>query len=432
MKKIKVLWICNVPLPQIAKKLALPIPFICGWISGLANSLKTNDQIDLHVAFPVLGLKESFSGKIDGFKYYAFNQPRLYGMLPVEDSKHSSVRMKKHISKIIADVQPSVLHIFGTEYPHALLAAQTFHCPERTVVHIQGLTSFIWKHYNVGIPYKELTRFTLSNLIRGNLLQQAYRMKQRGELEIKVLQYVNHIIGRTDWDAACTYQLNPRAVYHACNESLRNAFYTGSWNYMKCQKYSIFMSQASYPVKGLHLMLEALSQIVCDFPQAHLYVAGNDLTRTNTLYDKLKISSFGKYIKRIISSYNLTTHVTFTGPLAEKEMKERFLKSHVFVCPSTIENSPNSLGEAMLLGMPCVAADVGGIKNMLHHGVDGYVYPADEPYMLAYYIKKLFSDLEQSCSFGRTAQNHANITHNREINLRNLIKIYKNIIHEEN
>ena len=34
-----------------------------------------------------------------------------------------------------------------------------------------------------------------------------------------------------------------------------------------------------------------------------------------------------------------------------KKMKEKFLNSHVFLCPSSIENSPNALGEAMILGV---------------------------------------------------------------------------------
>ena len=40
----------------------------------------------------------------------------------------------------------------------------------------------------------------------------------------------------------------------------------------------------------------------------------------------------------------------------------------MFLLPSSCENSPNSLGEAMLLGMPCVASNAGGIPDMLAAG----------------------------------------------------------------
>ena len=148
------------------------------------------------------------------------------------------------------------------------------------------------------------------------------------------------------------------------------------------------MSQAATPIKGLHFMLRAMPEILKNYPDAHLYVAGNDLTKTDSIYGKLKISSFAKYIKRLITEYGLEEKVTFTGSLTEHQMKERFLKSNVFVSPSTIENSPNSLGEAMLLGVPCVSSDVGGVKNLMKHEEEGYVYQTDAPYMLAYYIKK--------------------------------------------
>ena len=42
--------------------------------------------------------------------------------------------------------------------------------------------------------------------------------------------------------------------------------------------------------------------------------------------------------------------------------------------PSSCENSPNSLGEAMLLGMPCVASNAGGIPDMLAAGREGLLY----------------------------------------------------------
>lgn len=76
-------------------------------------------------------------------------------------------------------------------------------------------------------------------------------------------------------------------------------------------------------------------------------------------------------------------------------MKERYLKSQVFVLPSSIENSPNSLGEAMLLGVPCIASDVGGVRCLMTHSVEGLIYPADDPRLLAYDICEMFAHPEK-------------------------------------
>lgn len=73
-------------------------------------------------------------------------------------------------------------------------------------------------------------------------------------------------------------------------------------------------------------------------------------------------------------------------------MCNRYLKVNVYALPSFIENSPNFLSEAMLLGVAVVAADVGGVKELLQHEEEGYIYQADAPYMLAGNIMKYFQD----------------------------------------
>lgn len=429
--KQRVLWVCNVPIPRIANDLGIKVPNICGWLVGFANSIEKIEDIELHIAFPQLGIKELITGAVGKIKYYAFSQPKLLGFLPVEDQINESPEMRIHLKNILEIVNPDILHIFGTEYPHSWVVAEEFARPEQTVINIQGLPSYYWMHFNSGIPYRELKRFSLSNLARGNMLQQAQKLKRRGMTEIKAIQKAGHVIGRTDWDEACVTEINPNIHYHFCNESLRDSFYEGEWEYSACEKYSIFMSQASTPIKGLQFMLRALPEIKRCYPDTKLYVAGNDLTKTDTLYAKLKISVFAKYIKEIIKENHLEDSVVFTGALNETQMKERFIRSNVFVSPSTIENSPNSLGEAMILGVPSISSDVGGVKNMLLHEKEGFVYQPDAPYMLAYYVKKMFADPEKAKTLGAAAKKHAEYTHSREINLKTLLKIYAAIIEGE-
>jgi glycosyltransferase involved in cell wall biosynthesis len=81
----------------------------------------------------------------------------------------------------------------------------------------------------------------------------------------------------------------------------------------------------------------------------------------------------------------------------------------------------------MLLGVPTISSDVGGIKNMLTHEKEGFIYQADAPYMLAYYIKKLFEDKDLQLRLSKNAQNHAAQTHNSALNAERLVEIY-NII----
>ena len=157
----KILWVCNVPIPKIANDIKVKAPNIAGWLTGFANSLEIVDEIELHICFPLLGLKEMLQGEIGNIKYYAFSQPKIFGFIPAEDALKTSFLMEKHLEEIIQLIKPDILHIFGTEYPHSLVAVKTFNNPKSTVVNIQGLTSFYWMHFNSGIPRKILKKFLL-------------------------------------------------------------------------------------------------------------------------------------------------------------------------------------------------------------------------------------------------------------------------------
>ena len=84
----------------------------------------------------------------------------------------------------------------------------------------------------------------------------------------------------------------------------------------------------------------------------------------------------------------------------------------------------------MLLGVPTISSDVGGVKNMLVHEKEGYIYPADEPYMIAYYVDLIFSNQHIANNLSLNAINHAKITHSKEINSNNLINIYEKVYKE--
>lgn len=207
---------------------------------------------------------------------------------------------------------------------------------------------------------------------------------------------------------------------------MRDPFYEETWDYDTCESHTIFASQALLPLKGLHILLKAASLIKDEYKDLRIKVAGQNIILGNWING----SSYGLYIKKLIKKYGLDGQVEFLGPQNALQMRNQMLKCNVFVSPSTIENSPNSVGEAMLLGTPCISSDVGGVNDMLRRDEEGFVYPYDEYYMLAYHIKYVFDCKKRIASVTKKAQEHARITHDPMINSSGVMAIYKEIINQ--
>ena len=338
--------------------------------------------------------------------------------------------LRKLFGDILHEYQPEIVHVFGTEYPHTmamLQAGEDLGIINRIVVSIQGMVSVYARHYYAGLPFREVHMCSLRDLIkRANVYWSAKEFEKRGKYEIEAIQKCKNVIGRTDWDKACTSQINSSARYFHCNETLRGSFYDHKWNLDKCTRQALFVSQWYNPIKGFHHILEAVSILVRKFPDIHIYTT-NQSPIGQSYRQFLRESHYAKYICKLIRNFGLEKHISFLGSLNEQRMCEEFLKAHVFVSASSIENSPNSVGEAMLLGVPTVSTDVGGVKNMLNHGSEGFIYPFNEPYMLAYYIEKIFEDDELAINLSQNANQHASTTHNREINRVRTCEIYMKV-----
>lgn len=411
---MKVLWITNVALPNVCKDLNVQVSPFGGWLTGYLNEILNNVTCLVSV-FPFGKTVKGSSGNIT---YYGFK------------SKGNKKELLNYFADILDKEKPDVIHIFGTEFLHSNLmvkASKKLSMLQNTVVSIQGLVSLCAKHYFAFLPRRVINGFTLKEILkRNNIKNSALKFKKQGVSEVETLKEVKNVIGRTDWDEAAVKQINPNINYHFCNESLRDGFYNKEWSLENCEKHSVFVSQSSYPLKGFHLMLEGFKEIVKKYPDAKLYTTGkNPLTLKGK--DKLKQSFYSKYLGKLIKKYKLEDNVEFLGFLSEEKMVERMLKSHVFVSPSSIENSPNSVGEAMILGVPTVSSDVGGVKNMLTHREDGFIYPADEPYMIEYYVSKIFESSDLANKISKSSKEHAEHTHNRVLNGKTLMEIYNSI-----
>ena len=426
---MRILWVCNIVLPAFARELGLPVTERGGWLEGSFDRIRRDPgETPLGICAPVPADRASVRIQSGETVFYGFyentNAPEIY-----------DERMETRLREIIDDFEPDIVHIFGTEFPHALAAARAFGNPKRTLIGIQGLCCRIADVYMADLPYRVQRSVTFRDWYRRDTLQdQQKKFRLRAKNEEKALKLTAHITGRTTFDREATQEINEEAVYHPMNETLRAPFYRGQWDVSKVERHSIFLSQGDYPLKGFHYMLEAMPLILEKFPDAHLYVAGSSIigggrSSSGRKYPMaLKISAYGKYLRGLIRKGHLQDKVTMLGRLTAQQMKEQYLKSNVFVCPSIMENSPNSVCEAMLLGMPVVSAKVGGVPDLISDGEEGILFPGGKVDELAEGVKTVFYDDELAMTLGGYARRRAKQVHNPDTNFKRLIGIYRSMM----
>lgn len=337
--------------------------------------------------------------------------------------------LEKEFADIIADYKPDIVHVFGTEYGHDLAVSRTVSGLRQSggtvklLIGIQGIISECGKVYADGLPENVKRNRTFRDRVKDdNILRQQEKFLRRGEFELEAITYATDITGRTGFDEKWSREHNPRAVYHHMNETLRSEFYEGTWDVTECDRHVMFMSQGDYPLKGLHKIIRIMPEIIADYPDARLVVAGMDITSRRTLKDRIRIGNYGKYLNELIAANKLKGRVVFTGPLDAAQMKEMYLKSHVYICASSVENSPNSMGEAMLLGLPVIAPRVGGIPSMIEDVSEGLLY--DDVSEIPGLLHKIWDDDAAATLLGAAGMNRAYSTHNAESNTRRLLEIY--------
>ena len=431
---MRVLWLCNIMLPAIAEKLNMESSVKEGWLTGLLSQViaQGNDSgVQLGIAFPTNEVLAEYQDvfvwnrvPVTCFGFYEnTGTPEVY-----------QPHLESRFENIVREFKPDVIHIFGTEYPHTLAMAKAVRDPKRLLIGMQGLVSICGDAYFAKLPKKVVNRRTFRDIIRKDSLQQQKdKFVKRGKNELRALRIAGNVTGRTDFDKEYCESVNPDAMYHPMNETMRPCFYDGKWSYDECKKHQIFYSQADYPLKGFHFVLQALPTILKKYPDTKVVVSGNNIVRGNGFMDKIKLSAYGKYLKQLINRKHLWKKVKFVGRLSAEQMKEKYLESHIFLCASSLENSPNSVAEAMLLGTPVVAGAVGGIPSMIEDGKEGILFEGENPDALAEAVIKLWDSESDGFNKSQTKKiSEAGIVrakkaHDPATNFSRLLEIYRTI-----
>ena len=103
------------------------------------------------------------------------------------------------------------------------------------------------------------------------------------------------------------------------------------------------------------------------------------------------------------------------------------IDSDIYIPTSHIENSSNSLCEAQLIGMPCIASFAGGTASLITNNYDGILYQNGDYFSLAGAILDLYNNTKCAIALGKNAKKTALKRHDRKTIVRDLVSIYQSV-----
>ena len=147
--------------------------------------------------------------------------------------------------------------------------------------------------------------------------------------------------------------------------------------------------------KGHEFLVPAMSTVVDRFPNAKAGICGDGPLRAQ--------------LETQIMQTGLSDHVRLLG--AWEDISPLLASAEIFVLPSRWEGLSRALMEAMAAGLPVIAAEVDGIKDLITDGVNGLLVASEDAGMLGNSILQLIADADMRMKLGAAGQAHVLKTH---------------------
>lgn len=416
-KRLRVLWMTHsVSYAESTAGISVELP---SWVTALSAACRARGHFDLAIAVLV---PNTIRKKVeqDGITYYlisnGFSSKIKKWWYKVSHAIHIP-RADEQFRYIVGDFDPHLVHIFGTEFGFAGIQSVT-NTP--LLIHIQSIVSAYLERWYAGgySRWDVLFHTPLRSLLTGaGVLHARRRFIKQAKREKQFYASTRYITGRTFWDMTISAVLAPQAHYYHCEELLRNTFFNGSW--AKKQDGTLTIVTVMNP--NLYKGLETVNAVVdilgtTSGPALRWHIVGFDATN--------EIVRMANARRPAETGH---TALKYQGKLGADQLKELMIHAHMYVHPSHIENSANSICEAMALGMPVIASAAGGTGSLVTHGVNGLLFAPGDAYMLAALIRHLAADPDEAARLGKTARETALVRHNETSATANLLSIYSEI-----
>jgi glycosyltransferase involved in cell wall biosynthesis len=379
---MKILWLA--PFPY-SSKTTHPAP----WISSLAKELVQMKGIEI----TILNYSQDCKSEVE-FQDYAPNIKLIFVRSPglfIDLCTLGSLRIKR-LKKQIKNCGPfNAIHIHGSEHQYEYCVSKN---DTHVVMSIQGVLSEYLKYLEpAGSIKKYLSWYIYSRL------------------ELRGFKRVNNFSCRTNWDKAIVHAINPAAKIFTIWEVIRAEFTLSN----KANKGEhIYFTGGSNPLKGLDIAVAAFAGFRKQVKyKGQLFVAGN-----------VKKADYERIKKNVDES--TFKAIKFTGIIGTPEIIAIQKSSFCHLHPSLIDNSPNSICESQLMGLPVIATPKGGVSSLVQNGITGLL--AGDTDEIVSLLVRLYHDNTLWNDISRQSFQLASERHDRRTIVAETIQMYKQLV----
>lgn len=380
------------------------------WIEALQRAFqKYSPNVELALTFSYKGETEWKTVR-DGVTYY-----------PIRENLSSSPKrnyelLHPHYLRAVNDFRPDIVQCFGTERWHYGLIAKEIDVP--VIIHMMGFGNIIDLMDEIAMHPMDFWKFLNYNPLKVWATRRAMRLeKGNQELEREVMRRNHYFLGRTNWDYDVVQYFSPGSHYFHCEEAIRPEIYesTEHWKCWASNTIRLLTIGTISAIKGVEIMLRTAWLLRYQFNKnVEWRYTGNPAVMP--------------YFERLFGIRCDDVGIKLLGTLDAKRIAHELATAEFYVHPSIIDNSPNAICEAQLIGTPVVASNVGGVSSIVKDGETGFLYPYSEPYALAFKIMSMHGNGNALCDISENECTIARERHNPEKIVNSLMEIYEKVV----
>jgi glycosyltransferase involved in cell wall biosynthesis len=397
---MKVAWLCPYPVDQLpsdkvqwnnSKKF-----HPATWIVNLSDALSQIKGIELHVITETAWVQRDFRFSHNDTVFHVLRRPYslpcsargLPNWIPL-DLLTFNYLDKRKLTKEIRLIKPDIIHVHGVESFYGLGAlGQAI----PYVISIQGLLGL----------YYEVTR---------NL-----SFKLHSYFENYLVKKSKYFGGRTKWADDFVRSINGDATIFYMPEAV-NVLYFDESNAI--EKHDILYVGSVEPRKGLHIAIRALAIVTKKYPVIRLNMVGG----CNKDYLNCLMG--------LSQELGVNNNIAWLGMRRPEEIKKLQSESLMFIFPTLIDNSPNSVCEAMASGLPVITSNAGGLPSIVQHGENGLLFESGNHIHLADNIIFLLENESKRLALGEEAKKVAFKRHFPPTVALQTLEVYRQVLTNE-